>query len=379
MDDFIDLQESYMVVKVKVLKANGTALVETNKVALSDNVLGTLFKSVSVYLNGVEITSLNVYQVIENYFVTRFGSAKDATKIHVQALQGLTGEVAGKHDSKNNDATGWTIRKAWTAQSKEATFVGKIPSDFFRSCSQFLPPLKDLKLEFKLQNPEFVLTGTDNFKYEMTSFELFTRQVSVAAKTIMKLFRHQAVRPLLMNFTSVELQSFTMPAGKQVEFVLGIFPHEMPHQIFLVLIETDRVNGVFAKDPFKFENAKVEKVILRQNGLPVMMESHNTNFDNDDAKEVYYYVYQAFDVGFNSRNVNLTYEQFLKGSTIWAWTLSPDTDTNNNVALLQKPTNFEADIYVKNGYTQNADLTALYIRKFAKTVLIGADNKVSLM
>ena len=58
----------------------------------------TLFKSVSVYLNGVKITSSNVYQAIENYFVTRFGVAKDATKIHVQALQGLTDEAADKHD-----------------------------------------------------------------------------------------------------------------------------------------------------------------------------------------------------------------------------------------------------------------------------------------
>ena len=46
----------------------------------------------------------NIYKFTKGntkaYFVTRFGSAKDATKIHVQALQGLTGEVAGKHDSK---------------------------------------------------------------------------------------------------------------------------------------------------------------------------------------------------------------------------------------------------------------------------------------
>ena len=94
-DDFIDLQESYMVVKVKVLKANGTALVETDKVALSDNVVGSLFKAVLVYLNGVKVTQSNVYQAIENYFVIHFGSAKDVTKIHVQALQGLTGEAAG--------------------------------------------------------------------------------------------------------------------------------------------------------------------------------------------------------------------------------------------------------------------------------------------
>ena len=105
-DDFIDLQESYMVVKVKVLNANGTQLVDDDAVALSGNILGTLFKSVSVYLNGIKITSSNVYQAIENYFVTRFGVAKDATKFHVQALQGRTGEAADKHDYKNNDATG---------------------------------------------------------------------------------------------------------------------------------------------------------------------------------------------------------------------------------------------------------------------------------
>ena len=100
---------------------------------------------------------------------------------------------------------------------------------------------------------------------------------------------------------------------------------------------------------------------------------------NSDAKEVYYHVYQAFDVGINSRDVNLTYEQFLKGSTVWAWTLSPDTNTNNNVALLQKPANFEADVYVKNGCTQNVDLTALFIGKFIKSGLFDGNNKVSLM
>ena len=110
-----------------------------------------------------------------------------------------------------------------------------------------------------------------------------------------------------------------------------------------------------------------------------MLESHNTNFDNDDAKELYFNVCQSFNVGFNSRNINITYEQFLDGSTMWAWTLSSDRDANNNVALLQKPANFEADIYVKNGYTDNADLTALFIGKFVKSVLIGADNKVSFM
>ena len=48
-----------------------------------------------------------------------------------------------------------------------------------------------------------------------------------------------------------------------------------------------------------------------------MVESHNTNLENGDAKEIYFHLCEALDVGFNSRDVNLTYEQFLKGSTIW--------------------------------------------------------------
>ena len=56
-----------------------------------------------------------------------------------------------------------------------------------------------------------------------------------------------------MNFTSVELQSFTMPAGKQVEFVRGIFPHELHHQIFLVLIETAEKMGFLQRIPLNLK------------------------------------------------------------------------------------------------------------------------------
>ena len=53
---------------------------------------------------------------------------------------------------------------------------------------------------------------------------------------------------------------------QQVEYIRGTLPHETSQQIFLMLIETDRINGVMAKDPFKFENATVKKITLGQNG-----------------------------------------------------------------------------------------------------------------
>lgn len=377
-DDFIDLQESYMRVGVKIFKADGTtALTADDQVCLADNVLGSLFKAITVRLNGTRITTSNVYQAYENYFVTRFGVSKVACQTHLQRLQGLTSEEAGKKD----DATGKgrVKRATWTALSKEANFVGPIPCDFFRSCTKFLPPLQDLNIEFKLNDSDFVLTAAaGDFTYRLTKIDLFTRHVPVAASTTMNILKYQATKPLLLNYTNMEIQAFSIAEKTRVEFIRGIFPHQKPSQIFMLLVETDRLNGVKTKDPFKFEHGSVEKVILRQNGSACMVEAIETDFTTEDAIESYKYVTEAFDVGLNGRDANLSYEQFIKGSTMWAWTLSPDMDANNGVGLLQTTTNFEADIYVKST-VENPALTALFLGKFGKSVLIGANNLTNVI
>jgi hypothetical protein len=358
IDEFLDLQESYMRVGVKVFKATGAILDNDDKVCLVDNCLGSLFSSVTLRLNGTRITSSNVYQAVENYFVTRFGISKAA------------------HDDAAGP--GRVKRMAWTALSKQCRFKGPIPCDFFRSCPNFLPPLQELTLEFKLNDPAFVLTAAaGNYSFKLTDIELFTRHVPVAASKTMAIMKSQTVRPLILNFTSVEVQSFSIAAKSHVEFIRGIFPHKKPTQVFMVLIETDRLNGVMTKDPFKFEHASVEKVVLRQNGVPCMVEAIETNFTDEDALDSYGYVCEAFDVGFNGRDANLSYDQFIKGATMWAWTLSPDMDANNGVGLLQTTSNIEADIYVKAD-VDNPGLTALFLGKFGKSVQIRANNQTSV-
>ena len=377
-DDFIDLEESFMTLKVKIVKNDGQNLVAADEVAFCDNVPFSVFKSVLVFLNNAKVTPTAIYQTHCNYFTTRFGTGKSATKIHLQRLQGLTGEAAGKNDSKNAEATGWTLRKGWTSESKEIQFLTQIPSDFCRTCNSFLPPLQDLRFEFKLNDPEFALVSTDAYKFQITDMSLYMRQVPVDTSTSMAVFKQQVVHPLKLNFTTLEAQSFSIPARKQVEFIRGIFPYSMPQQVYMVLVETDRLNGVRTKDPFKFENGDVEKVILRHGGSPVMIESINTDFENKNVSEAYYFLCQAFDVGHNGRDINLTYEAFINGCTMWAFTLSPDMDGNSGAGLIQKPGNFEVDIYFKNG-SENPALTALFMGKIGKTVEIGAENKTTLI
>jgi hypothetical protein len=372
-EDYLDPQECFIVIDLKITKADGNNLVEADNVAFADNTAFSIFKSVNLYLNNVNVAPSPVYLPYANFIATYFGTSKAASKIHLRHLQGLTGEAAGKHDGKNAEATGWSARKKWTEKSKTLRLVGQVPHDFFRSCSTFVTPMQDIRLEFKLSDADFALVGAAGpFSYKLEGMELMARYVKVDPSVTMGIVKQQAIKPLNLNFTHLETQSFSITAGKTVENIRGIFP--------LMLIETDRINGSLSKEPFKFENGSVEKIILRHDGEAVMIDSMKSRFDaaNLDAKIAYYMFCQGLDLGNSSRDVNLTYEQFSNGSTVWIWTLNPDMDAQSGVSLVQKPANFEADIYIKAGQN-NPALTALFVGKFGKTILLGKDNIVTVI
>lgn len=61
-DDYIDYANSYLYVRAKITRANGTNLEETDTVGPVNNFLHSLFSQVDVSLNGTQITnSTNTY------------------------------------------------------------------------------------------------------------------------------------------------------------------------------------------------------------------------------------------------------------------------------------------------------------------------------
>ena len=375
-EEYIDLKESYMLVQVKILNSDGTNLAAGADTAFVDNSLHSLFNTTTVYLNNQKIMQGNVLHAYKNYFIARYGVSKAARDIHLAELQGLTGEAAGQNDARAAAAVGWSKRKAWTAESRVVTFIGAIPSDFFMSCEKYLPPTVDLRLEFKLNDSSFVTNTTSteaaplNVKYKVQSMKLYMRTVEVAAKTSlenMKLLRRQ---PFIMNYTNLDIQTHSIAAGKKIENIRNIFAQQLPKQVFVMLVETQRLAGTRNTDPYKFEHASVEKMVLRKNNVPVMIEQIDSDFSSDDgAKIVYNFFCQALNVGFGNRDVGVTLEEFRNGGTVWAWTLCPDMDANNELRIPYQPGGLQLDIHVSQD-RDNPALTAIILGKFGSSVQI---------
>ena len=60
-EDYLDPQESFIVVDLKITKADGAILGDADNVAFADNIAFTIFKSVNLYLNNVNVAPSPIY------------------------------------------------------------------------------------------------------------------------------------------------------------------------------------------------------------------------------------------------------------------------------------------------------------------------------
>ena len=123
-DDYIDFANSYLHVKAKITKANGSNLDGTDTVGPVNNFLHSLFSQIDVCFNGTLITnSTNTYPYrayTEN--LLSYGPAAKKSQLTAGLFYK---DEAGKMDKPNPLAdeddrnSGLALRAAFTVQSRE--------------------------------------------------------------------------------------------------------------------------------------------------------------------------------------------------------------------------------------------------------------------
>ena len=132
-DDYIDLANTFLYLKVKLRRADGTDLHADDVVAPTNYILHGLFSQVDIWLNGTQITaSMNTYPyraMLEA--LLSYGS--DAKRSQLSASL-FYADDAGKFDSIAVDDTantGFSTRRATTARSRTVDLMGRVHADIF--------------------------------------------------------------------------------------------------------------------------------------------------------------------------------------------------------------------------------------------------------
>ena len=341
-DDYIDYANSYLYVRAKITRANGTNLEETDTVGPVNNFLHSLFSQVDVSLNGTQITnSTNTYPY-RAYIETLLSYGSSAKKSHLTSSLYFKDE-AGKMDKSNPKAEaaqknyGLAQRAAYITESKEVDMIGRIHSDIF---FQERYMLNEVNTRIKLTRSKdafcLMASGDQSYKVQLTSAALIIRKVKISpsvylahAKTLENGMANYPIRRVICK-------TFTVPKGYLDVSHEKLFTGQLPSRLIIGCVDNASFNGDVSKNPFNFKHFSLSEIMVYLDGQQHGIKPLTSNY----AKGLYVSSYMSLFSGTGKANRDegneISRSDFANGFTLHAFDLTPDLSENDHFNLTRQ-------------------------------------------
>ena len=368
-EDYIDLNSCELLVKIKVTKADGTAVDQTKDfVALNNLAIATLFQDASLTIGETQIEGGDMTYAYKAYFktVTQFTPA--AQESHMLAM-GWYKDEHGKFDVKTN--AGFKKRQTVVGDSLSVEFGGPLYFDLFNQ-ERPLISQTDMRIKLLPNKPEFALnayptTATD-YKINFESVVLYVDRWEMNPSVINGHAKGLETQNAIYPINHSDVLSYTIPAGQLSYTKDRLFPDMAPKLLMVAMVENDAYNGDAGKNPFHFQHFNLNKIALYREGRSVPGQPFTPNFSDNLYLRSYLQTMESLKY-FNTDDTNgLTPQEWAQGYTIYVFDLTAEKDVATN--------------YVQANLSRNLRLELSFAKTFAKTinVLIYAltDSKIEI-
>lgn len=340
-EDYIDVNDIFLHVKLRVTDAAGANVEAADLVGLNNLAIATLFQDVSLTLGETQIEGGQQCYPYKSYLNTIMQFHPAAQKSHM-SLFGWEKDEVGKMDDATN--AGFVKRMNWTTDGKVCELYGPLYLDFFNQ-SRFLISQTDLRLRLLPSKPDFALNAYGakvDLKIIFDSVTIHVRRMLLNPSVInghaSGLNKYNAHYPI--NHT--ELINFTIPAGQKSYTKDRLFPLQVPKLLVIGMVENEAFNGTIGKNPYNFKHFGLNMISLYRDGESIPGRPFTPDFDNKLYSRSYANTMQTFRYLNSDDSNGMTYEEFGNGYTLYAYDLTPDNDitathrhaiTTNNLRL----------------------------------------------
>lgn len=345
VDEYIDLADTQLLVRVKIVKKDGSAIdVSTDKVCLVNQAISSLFQDVFLTIGDTQVEGGQHCYAYNGYLSSLLQFHPSAKKTHMQAW-GWNEDTPGQFDSDKNE--GIQFRSKETDKSKQWELLGPLFLDMTRQ-SRFLLPQTDFRLKFLPSKPEFVLqvyggTVTD-YKVQITKCVLYIRRMRVNDSVISGHSKGLAERNAIYNLRHMDINSFVITKGVRDFKKDRLYASQTPKMLIVGCVDHDAFNGNIKKSPFNFQNYDLNKIALYRDGELVPGQIHTPNFSSDHFLRSYVSSMNALNY-FNTDDSNgMTLEHFKDGYTLHAFDLTADANTNATYRNLTKTSSLRLEL-----------------------------------
>jgi hypothetical protein len=239
-EEYLDLANSLLHVRAKIVKANGEDSQAASTVGPVNNFLHSLFSQVDVSLNGTLITSSTNPYAYRAYIETLLSYGSDAKSLQLASALFYKDE-AGNMDKPNpfapddaNKNSGLIKRQTFPTTSSEINMIGRICSDIF---FQERYMLNEVNVRIKLirGNDAFCLmsTGATQFKVVVTFASLLIRKVKISPSVYLAYAKALESGTVKYPIRRVICKTFTVPTGYLDASHEKLFSGQLPTRLIV--------------------------------------------------------------------------------------------------------------------------------------------------
>jgi hypothetical protein len=345
--EYLDLRESTLYLKAKIVRSDGTALNadagDVGRVYPVNYPIASFFKQLEVQVGGKTIGSASNLYPYRAVLGALLEHSADAKKHQLRAGGFFTDkdnmeEVGATLATGKASNKGAVNRFNLTKYNRSFELEGRIHHEIFEQGKLLLAGVP-LTLRFTPADPKFCLmsasTATDyKVKIEKATFKASIKTIAPAV--------HSAIQQRLRTanckypIERVEMRSF-VPAATNTRNISepNLCSGTIPQEIVIGLVENQAYNGSLSKNPFNFKHYNVVNVALTVNGQTIPYGQLKLDFTNRNVLAGYMTLFRGCKMwpGNISNGINL--DDYVKGHALYVFNLAPD-DAGNNVFQLAK-------------------------------------------
>lgn len=319
-EDYLDLSETQLHVKAKILKSDGKVLTSENKVGPVNLFLHSLFSQVDVSLNERIVSSSNNTYAYRAYIETLLNHGYDSKTSQMTSelyYKDTAGRINIYDEGDTNPNEGYNKRATLFKGSTTVDMMGRLHVDLFNQ-DRLLLNLVDVKLKLIRNKPEFCLMGDGDYKIVLDHVSLFVRKVRVNPGVIVAHAKALEKTTAKYPIDRVVCKVFSIPQSSYSFVQDNVFSGQMPKRLIIACVDNDAFNGNYQKSPFEFNHYHTNFVGVYVDGQPVPHQPMHLDFE----KQNYIQAYQ--NLFLKSDGLYLTRTEFAQGYTLFLFDLSPD-------------------------------------------------------
>ena len=327
-DAYLDLANTYLLIRAKVVRGVGTDLAADTPVAPVNNWLHSLFSQVDVYLNDTLVTpSSNTYPF--RAYVDTVLSYGDEVKNTQLTSQLWYKDTTGHMDATNVDDgnTGLVERRRYIAESRIVEMMGRLHVDLFLQ-DRFLLNGVSVKIRLVRSKDAFsLMAGGQNpdYKVQIVDAVLFARKAVLSPTVQMAHMKALEKGTAKYPIRPVDCKVYSIPQGAMSHTHENLFLGTLPKRLILWCIDNDAYNGEFSKKKtFNVENNAINFLAVYVDGRQVPAKPLQPNFETRSYIRSYVNLFSATSKQSQDEGNGLSRDDFGQGYTFFGFDLTPD-------------------------------------------------------